>query len=126
MTKGFSFASFAGAIGVSHQTIKAWVDRYPEFRLAKEIGQARARWWWEQRGIKGLWKMEKQPQLNERLYLAIMRVRFGWKDQDPKPVDLTAKDVGTLLQDAERFLTQLKEKVQREEPTADDQTDSID
>lgn len=126
MTQGYSFASFAGAIGVGHQTVKEWVERYPEFRIAKEIGQARARWWWEQRGIKGLWKMEKQPQLNERLYLAIMRVRFGWRDQDPKPIDLSTKDVSQLVSDAERFLTQLKEKLDREAPTVEDQTNQVD
>lgn len=126
MSQGYSFASFAGHIGVSFTTLKKWIERYPEFRIAKEIGQSRSRFWWEQRGLKGLWKIDKQPQLNDKIWLANMRVRFGWRDQEIKPIDMATKDVATLLKDAERFIEQLKEKVTRDEPAAEDTPDTVD
>jgi len=39
--KGLSFQSFAGVVEVSQSTLYSWVDIYPRFKLAKEIGNAK-------------------------------------------------------------------------------------
>lgn len=41
MERGKSFASFAGAIGVTFKTLYNWEKTYPEFLQAKEIGRAK-------------------------------------------------------------------------------------
>ncbi len=124
MAQGYSFASFAGVLGCSYGTLKKWCDTYPEFQAAKDIGIQRARFWWEQEGMKGLWRFKDGPQLNEKIWLAAMRVRFGWRDNDVREVNLNTKDVAQLITEAERFVTALKEKQETDAITDQDKTDS--
>lgn len=54
MSKGFSFKSFAGKIGVNNKTLYNWAEQHEEFFHAKSIGQEKSRLFWEQQGIDGL------------------------------------------------------------------------
>lgn len=124
MAQGYTFASFAGVIGCSYTTIKRWCDMHPEFKEARDIGIQRARYWWEQEGMKGLWSYEKGPKLNDKIWLAAMRVRFGWRDSEIKPVNLTSKDTTQLINEAEKFISQLKESLETHAATDQDKEDS--
>jgi hypothetical protein len=41
MAEGYTFASFAGDIGVHKDSLYEWCDKYPSFSEAKKIGRAK-------------------------------------------------------------------------------------
>jgi hypothetical protein len=41
MSLGHSFTSFHGLINVTQRTISVWINKYPEFAVAREIGEAK-------------------------------------------------------------------------------------
>ncbi len=47
--EGFSYESFAGAIGVAKQTLYDWEKAHPEFLDAKRANEARSQFVWEKR-----------------------------------------------------------------------------
>lgn len=83
LSQGFSFASFAGLIGVTYGTIKRWVEEYEVFRDAKEIGESRCRLFWEQVGIAAT--VGKVPNFNATAYKMQVQNRFPAEYGD-KPV----------------------------------------
>jgi len=48
MAEGRSLLAFAGKLRVSRTTLQNWVDTYPEFKEAKEIGNMASLMWWEE------------------------------------------------------------------------------
>lgn len=52
MSEGKSMTAFAGEIRVHRMTLNDWIERYPEFREAVNIGKAACAAWWEERGRK--------------------------------------------------------------------------
>lgn len=50
--KGFSLGAFAGQIGVSHQTVKDWKERHPEFLAACERASPARQLHWEEKAIR--------------------------------------------------------------------------
>jgi hypothetical protein len=52
--KGGTLESFAGLIGVTRPTIYNWVERYPDFKEAKDIAQCAAAYFWKKVGIDGI------------------------------------------------------------------------
>jgi predicted DNA-binding protein YlxM (UPF0122 family) len=95
MEKGLSFESFAGAIGVSKQTIYDWTKAHPEFLDAKEVGLEKSRIFWEKLGIKHILnESESIPNigsnsksLNASVWIFNMKNRFGWRDKQPEEAD---------------------------------------
>lgn len=88
MKKGFSFASFAGEIGVCLNTIKNWSKRHENFLAAKEIGWSANLNYWEKIGINGLWSTTERRgnesishTLNARVWELNMKNRHAWKDR---------------------------------------------
>lgn len=77
MEKGFCFSTFACSIRVSRKTLYNWEKRFPDFREAFEIGEAKALAYYEQIGIKGM--LGKIKHFNVRLYRLTMMNRFGWR-----------------------------------------------
>lgn len=53
MKKGLSVDSFASLVGVSRETIYQWLKIFPEFKEAKELGEAHSLLFWEKMGIAG-------------------------------------------------------------------------
>jgi transcriptional regulator with XRE-family HTH domain len=95
MSKGLSYESFAGFIGVSKQTIYDWEKANPEFLDAKNIGTEKARLWWEQKAADYLINTDetirdsegnmttKRTSLNSTVWIFNMKNRFkeDWKDR---------------------------------------------
>lgn len=48
MGKGKSFNSFAGKIDVTVSTLKTWLEVHEEFKIAKELGDAKSLEFWEE------------------------------------------------------------------------------
>jgi len=46
-SKGLSFQSFAGCVGVLPKTVDDWIEKYPEFAACVEIAQSRLRLEWD-------------------------------------------------------------------------------
>ena len=51
MSQGFSLSTFGGTVGVTRQTIYDWIERYPEFKEAKDIAFAKSQEFFEKRLI---------------------------------------------------------------------------
>lgn len=51
MATGQSFTTFAAVLNVGKRTMYDWCDNFPEFKEAKEIGQAKAQQFMEKRLI---------------------------------------------------------------------------
>lgn len=54
MAQGLSFQSFSPKVNVVPSTCYRWLDAHPEFRDAKELGEALSRLRWEKLGICGM------------------------------------------------------------------------
>lgn len=86
MKEGFSFFSFGAVAMAGKSTLYDWLDTYPEFREAKEIGTMLSLNEWETVGKRGLHEITQKEsdgsiskmKLNSTVYLANMRNRFGW------------------------------------------------
>ena len=96
MEKGLSYEAFAGVVGVSKQTIYDWEKANEEFLDAKNRGIERARLFWEQKGLDGLFsetfedkdaKTRSSKSINAPIWLINMKNRFGWRDKQPGEVD---------------------------------------
>ena len=71
LSKGLSLQCFGGTVGVSRATVYDWIDRYPEFKAAKEEG------------------VQKAMQFHEEILSAKLSGR-DLKGFDPKKSDTTA------------------------------------
>jgi hypothetical protein len=93
-TQGFSFEAFAGHLGVSTRTVYDWIEQFPEFAHAKDIGLNRSRVFWEKLGVDHIVNMtdsesfggnmggqSKSRSLNASIWIFNMKNRFGWRDR---------------------------------------------
>jgi hypothetical protein len=83
MAKGFSFASFAGLVGVCEDTLFEWADAHSEFDEAKSRAFAKCQLFWEQMGSDGAWNFsgEGSKNLNTTYWIFNMKNRFKWRDK---------------------------------------------
>lgn len=85
MERGYSFESFAGVVNTSRTTLYNWEKAYPEFLYAKEVGQAKGQYWWEQKGIaaaSGAKLSHFDPRnFNLGVWNTTMKNRFGYRDR---------------------------------------------
>lgn len=80
MEKGLSFEAFAGAIGVTKETLYQWVNTYEEFSDAKKLGSEKCRLFWEQIALEGL-NSKAGVTFNSTVWIFNMKNRFGWRDR---------------------------------------------
>ena len=90
MKEGYSFAAFAGRIGVARSALYKWVDRYPEFKAAKIEATEAALFFWERVGIEGLYMGGKDNPFNATVWIFNMKNRFGWRDKQEVDVNVDA------------------------------------
>jgi hypothetical protein len=98
MTDGLSYESFAGAIGVSKQTLYDWEKVNAQFLDAKKIGSAKSQLYFENIGNKYLTTQSGDGaiNLNTTNWIFQMKNRFGWRDKQPEEV--TQVNVSTTNQ----------------------------
>ena len=89
MAKGYSLESFAAIVDVGKRTIYEWIDAVPEFSHACEQGREKARFYWEDTGIKGA--NGKIRNFNAGVWTFWMKNRFKWHDNVVVTQDLNAK-----------------------------------
>lgn len=79
MAEGLSFESFAGAIGVSKQTLYDWLEANPAFLDAKKEGFEQSRLTWEKIGNN----LAKTGTGNAVAFIFNMKNRFreDWNDK---------------------------------------------
>ena len=85
MTTGLSYASFAGVVGVNRDTLYQWEKRYPEWKLAKEIGWEKSRLYWDKRVLR----MDGSAHMLEYNTQNRFPDQWGAKAQDPIAKDKT-------------------------------------
>lgn len=82
MSKGLSFESFAGFLGVNRDTVYEWAVKHKEFSDAKTVGLEKCRLFWEKLGI-GYIISKSSRSLNSSVYIFTMKNRFPkeWRDR---------------------------------------------
>lgn len=75
--QGYSEVEIAAEIGVSVTTLKGWAERYEEFSIAYEIGQALHESWWLQKGKAGL----DMRSFNTSLFKFLTGNKLGYADK---------------------------------------------
>ena len=82
MSGGGTLDGFAGRpeVGVSQETLWQWFKRYPELRVAKEVGHAIAQRYWE--GILGQSMfLPEGVKFNSNALRMVMQNRFGYREK---------------------------------------------
>jgi hypothetical protein len=74
MAGGLSVAECCAELGIAYPTWTNWIERYPEFREAVEIGFTLSQAWWESQGRRNLTNKE----FNNPLYSLVMSHRFNY------------------------------------------------
>lgn len=119
---GYSYESFAGALGVNLDTLYHWQSLFPEFSEAKKIGIQKSRLVWEKMGIHGT--MGKIPGFSPAMWIFNMKNRFRWTDRMETDViehQLEAVPNDKLIIMAERAIEILRE-AERSKPLLIDVT----
>lgn len=88
LSKGYSFETFAPAIGVSVKSTYNWL-KHEEFLQAKKEGEAHGRLFWERLGIGGV--TGKIPGFNVTCWIFNMKNRFAWRDKVETSGEITVK-----------------------------------
>jgi len=98
MSKGYSYTSFAGRIGVSFKTLYNWEGVYEEFLQAKRIGEAAELLKWEELTLEHVisrseanGKNRRSTSLNAGVWHSNMRNRFRWRDRVKEEIEDEAK-----------------------------------
>lgn len=78
MKEGLSFEAFGGIAMVGRQALHGWLEKYPKFQQAKDIGESLGRIFWERQGIFG---MQKGKEFNAGVWMFNMKNRFSWHDE---------------------------------------------
>jgi len=89
MSKGLSFVSFGGVVGVCRDTLFEWKKVHKEFSDTYAIASTKSQLLWEQMGVDGVWnksggKFEGSKNLNNACWSFNMKNRFGWRDNPPE------------------------------------------
>lgn len=109
--EGRSPEAFAAKINVTPEIFPFWAINHIEFEIALHISFWKSYSWWEEQSIIN-------PKLNDKIFNAVMKNRFKWKDgqEDLQKLvkKMSTKDLETL---ARRLLT---EKTRELEEASDD------
>lgn len=112
--KGLSLVSFCAVINVGRDTLWRWFREVPEFREAKKLYEAHCQYFWEQKGIEGLFnekiyddegKLISQKSMNAPVWIFNMKNRFKWSD---KNIDEEIQDEVTKIRSEEQARELLK------------------
>lgn len=99
MAEGLSFESFAGAIGVSKQTLYDWAERNKEFLDAKKTAFEKSRLFWEKVGIN----IAKTGEGNATAFIFNMKNRFSedWSDKTKSDVNVSGEGIKVVINERE-------------------------
>lgn len=77
MKGGYSFESFAGAVGVCRKTIYNWEMEHPEFLHAKSIATELRRFFWEKQSVRAV----MGGKCNPAVLIFTLKNALGWRDK---------------------------------------------
>lgn len=110
MSKGYSYESFAGLVGVCKQTLYNWSKEHKDFLDASNRARERCRYWWETIMVEHIVHTQRGKRVDPRMWEFNMKNRFKdeWKDeviqqqhQTITQVNPVVKDSGTQLESKE-------------------------
>ena len=119
--KGFSFESFGGVVMASSTTLYRWIDDYPDFREARDVGINTSRLFWEKLGVAGVSGRFKK--FSATGWAFNMKNRFKWTDRAEFRIEAEKLEAITVklprlgatevmrLKKAERLRNEAKNKV---------------
>lgn len=79
MASGRSYYTFAAVVHTTRSTIDGWLQMYPNFREAYEVGHSKYVQFWEDTGIDGT--RGKIKGFNPHSWSFNMKNRFRWADR---------------------------------------------
>jgi len=115
MSKGYSYQSFSGVLGVNPSCVDQW-EAKPEWLEAKKIAFSKCQLFWEKLGIDHVIGESTagvgSKSLNASAWIFNMKNRFGWRDKQPEEVPTININVESLSdEELEKILkTYIKEK----------------
>jgi transcriptional regulator with XRE-family HTH domain len=89
MKQGYSQRAFAGHIGVSQQTVSDWINNYPEFAEAVEIGRSYRELYYEKVGLDLM--VGKISKGSARVWELQSKNHFGLKDKVEIEADINGE-----------------------------------
>lgn len=75
---GEAVEEVACALGVTKKTFYNWLDTYPEFAEAYELGKQKSQAWWLKLGREG---SNGSQEIQPTVWIFNMKNRLGWKDK---------------------------------------------
>lgn len=81
MKTGLSFEASCGALGISKDSGYSYLKKYPEFALAKSLGDTLGQHYWESQAIEHLWLPKDGGKFNSAVFSLTMKNRFGWREK---------------------------------------------
>ncbi len=97
--KGESDAEVAFALDVSKAMFYRWINQYPEFAEAVEIGKTVSECWWQKLGRDGA---AGKINVQAKIFISNMKNRFGWRENivfDPSTdIRQTVDDLRKIVQ----------------------------
>jgi hypothetical protein len=85
MRQGLNFETFAAKLNYqSVSNLYKWIDKHPEFREAKKVGEALAHLWWLELGRSAA--VGKIPNFNSTVWIFTMKNMFRWRDKPPEEI----------------------------------------
>lgn len=87
---GETIVGMAELCGVHRETLRDWMEKYPEFSAAVKSGMQRSQVWWERQGR--LATFGAIPGFNPTSYIFNMKNRFKEDWRDKVEQDLTSSD----------------------------------
>lgn len=92
MSKGFSYESFAGLVGVTRRCLYFWEESHPNFLHSKMKGKEKMLYFMEHCGIAGMTGQLKK--FNPSTWIFTMKNKCGWSDKSE--IDL-AEEIKILV-----------------------------
>jgi transposase-like protein len=88
MKQGYSFESYAGVVGVARSTLYNWLEQYPAFAEAKEIGESYSLYHYEKILMQSMHNDDEgRNGFNMTSLIFNMCNRHGW-NRSPKKEDV--------------------------------------
>lgn len=77
---GRDVSSFCYSAEVCEKTFFNWVTKYPQFKVAYDIGKRLAQMWWEEMALQNVVNHSGVSNFNQTLWSMVMRNRFSYTE----------------------------------------------
>jgi len=92
LAEGHSKVALAAELGIAESTIYVWERTYGDFYEAVQLGLAKCKRWWEDKGRAQF----LDGNFNNQVYTLVMNNRFGYANKTENVTETTIKHTGKV------------------------------